>query len=421
MRLALAQTNFKGDCRMNKKLLAVAVAGAFAAPAVALAQNSTVQVYGKVSIELGYADQGGGRPNTDSFMTPGGSAVGIKGEEKLGGGLSAWFQCENSADVRGLNQDGWCDRNSALGMKGGFGNVYFGKWDTPFKRAFVGQFGSTETGLGGSTFLLTGNSTGTGATGGQGASQSLSRNVWKRRETSLATYESPQFSGFQVLGAFNFANATSVTDGTTNAKPRIWSLAGTYSNGPLALALAYEKHVDFGSGFTGTGGDDRGWTVGASYTFMGNLQIGAQYVDYKYEMGGGTDVKKDNWIISGDWNISGPHHLMGNYVSAGKSKGTATTSPGGGNGTITAPLFVGNAVSAAAGLCAVGATCVVSGTGAYTWNIAYQYDFSKRTLARIGYINLHNDSAASYGLGGLGAVTPGSSQSAFFMYSEMKF
>src|SRR6478752_9319157 len=102
--------------RMNKKLMAVAVAGALVAPAAALAQ-STVTVYGKATVEFGYADQGAGRPNTDIFQTPGGSAVGFKGEEKLGGGLSAWFQCESSADVRGMNQDGFCTLNSALGMK----------------------------------------------------------------------------------------------------------------------------------------------------------------------------------------------------------------------------------------------------------------------------------------------------------------
>jgi predicted porin len=35
--------------------------------------------------------------------------------------------------VRGLNQDGFCGRNSAIGMKGTFGNLHFGRWDTPFK------------------------------------------------------------------------------------------------------------------------------------------------------------------------------------------------------------------------------------------------------------------------------------------------
>ena len=69
-------------------------------------------------------------------------ALSQKAEEKLGGGLSAWFQCESTADPRGQGQEGWCSRNSALGLKGGFGNLFIGNWDTPFKRtqAYDGDF-----------------------------------------------------------------------------------------------------------------------------------------------------------------------------------------------------------------------------------------------------------------------------------------
>ena len=41
---------------MQKKLLAVAVAGALGAPAFALAQTSTVQIYGTMYVEYGYVD-----------------------------------------------------------------------------------------------------------------------------------------------------------------------------------------------------------------------------------------------------------------------------------------------------------------------------------------------------------------------------
>jgi predicted porin len=159
---------------MNKSLMAVAVAGAFITPALVFAQTATVQVYGRATVEYGYADQGTGRPNTDMFQTPGGSAVGFKGQEQLGGGMSAWFQCESSADVRGLNQDGFCSRNSAIGLKGGWGNLHFGRWDTPFKRATLGMVGAGDTGLLGAAFTMVGNSTGTAATGGQGGSVTLS-------------------------------------------------------------------------------------------------------------------------------------------------------------------------------------------------------------------------------------------------------
>jgi predicted porin len=441
---------------MNKKLMAVAVAGAFVTPAVALAQNSTVQIYGKVTAEYGYADQGSGRPNTDIFQTPGGANVGFKGEEKLGGGLSAWFQCESSADVRGMNCDGFCTRNSAIGLKGGFGNLHFGRWDTPFKRAgATGTIGSLETGLFGSSFLFSGNSTGTIATGGV----SLGRNIWKRREASEIYYESPVFSGFQVLASFSAANATAALDTTTNAKPRVTSIAGTYNNGPLNIGLAYEKHTDFGNGsvgtaavaskagsaafpnqfiaggtnvitaFTqpvnaagataGTGGDDRGWTVGANYTFAGQFQVGVQYIDTKYDMGNGQDLKKQNWHLGADWNFSGPHHVMGSYVDAGNSKGSYVGTAG-----AAVPGMTGNGAIAAPNILVGGVITPNAGTGGKFWTLAYQYDFSKRTLVRVGYSKVDNDTGAIYSLGGLTTPTGtavGTSQSAWIMYTEHKF
>jgi predicted porin len=335
---------------MNRKLMAAAVAGAFAAPALVYAQNATVQVYGRANVEYGYVDQGNNRPDTDMFQTPGGSAVGFKGQENLGGGLAAWFQCESSADVRGLNQDGFCSRNSAIGLRGGWGNLFFGKWDTPFKRAgAVGTVGTGETGVQGASFLTFGNSTGGGASGGQGTSQSLGRNVWKRRETSTVNYESPDFGGFKFGVAYSSANATSAVDATTNARPRVGSIGGSYSNGPLNIGLGYEKHWDFGNGANGIvlgaggGHNDEAWTVGISYNFMGSLLVGAQYIDQKYEVGGGGDVKKKNWHLGADWNFGGPHHIMGAYTQAGDSKGSATPAQvalsgiTAGNGAIVAP------------------------------------------------------------------------------------
>jgi predicted porin len=391
---------------MNKKLMAAAVAGAFVTPALVYAQNATVQVYGRATFEYGYADQGSGRPNSDIFQTPGGSAVGFKGQEQLGGGLSAWFQCESSADVRGVNQDGFCGRNSGIGLRGGWGNLHFGRWDTPFKRATIGMVGAGDTGLLGAAFTAVGNSTGTGAAA---PGVSLSRNVWKRRESSTINYESPSFSGFQILGSFSAANgATSSTDLTTADKPRVGSIAATYSNGPLAIAAAYEKHYDFGA--VGGANDDRGWTIGATYNFMGNLLVGIQYFDYKYETSTTSEAKKKNWFIGADWNFAGPHHVLGAYVNAGDTKGNATAAQfaaaglGGGNGALAAPG--GN-------------------TGADFWEIMYGYDFSKRTTMKVGYVKLNNDSAAVYSLGGLatigGAAAAGSigtNQSAWVMYGQ---
>jgi predicted porin len=437
MRSAQAQTNFKGDFGMQKKLLAVAVAGALAAPGIALAQTSTVQIYGALNFEYGWADQGTGRPSVDYSDTPGGSNIGFKGEEKLGGNLSAWFQCESSADVRGYDQTGFCTRNSAVGLKGGFGNAHFGRWDTPMKRALgpgsVGAIG--ETGILGMSFLPWGGSGGADATVSNDGAQ---RQRWKRREAGLLYYESPNFSGFQVLAAFSAGNAAAdglggnsasangpATDLSPNPKPRVWSLAGTYNAGPLSVGLGYERHADFGahqgapadcsitapltvpaagtvvacgaSTLATIGLDDDAWSLSAAYTFMGTLKVGFTYLDADYEMAAGQTMGKKTWTIGAEWNVSGPHTLFAMYANADDTDGISATSIGG-NGGITSPC---TAVSAT-GVC----TPRAGGTGGDAWHISYQYAFSKRTSLGVGYTRVSNDSASnSYRIGNTAAHT----------------
>jgi predicted porin len=327
----------------------------------------------------------------DYADTPGGSAIGFRGEEKLGGGLSAWFQCETSADIRGVDQVGLCSRNSAVGFKGGFGNLHFGRWDTPMKRALnQGTVGAYATGILGMSFMAFGGSGGADATGT--GSDAPNRQRWKRREASLVYYESPNFNGFQVLAAFSPGNRASdlpVTDLDPNPKPRIFSLAGTYIRGPLAIGLGYEKHVDFGAHQAGAtvGLDDWAWGISAAYTFAKSVKVGATYLDANYETGPAMEMDKKTFTIGVDWSISGPHSLHAQYVWADDTDGNSTVSIGG-NGGITSPIDPGT------GLPRPG------GTGGDAISLAYQYAFSKRTRVRIGYVKVDNDSQSnSYRIG----------------------
>ena len=60
---------------MKKKALALAVAGALGAPALALAQASTVQLYGQVRADYQYLKQGDGLKSVDAFS--GRQSVGV--------------------------------------------------------------------------------------------------------------------------------------------------------------------------------------------------------------------------------------------------------------------------------------------------------------------------------------------------------
>jgi predicted porin len=375
---------------MRKKLMAVAIGSAFAAPLVASAADapgsSTVQIFGTIWLEYAFhVDQGrSATPGTpdlsrvDFLQAAPFSEIGFKGEERLGGGLSAWFQCASTFDLRGESQTGFCTRNSALGLKGGFGSVYIGNWDTPFKRTTSPTLvGANDLGVWGAAFLLTGDSI-TDAVGANRAS-------FRKRQSNSINYDSPTFGGFQVMGTFSSSQpATGTLSSATNSKPRLWSLGGQYSAGPLYVSAAYEEHRDY-AGPTGPDSSrDRGWQLGAAYT-VGPVRFGGLYTRQKFDVVGG-DVTAKAWHAGVDWTIAGPHGLKASYTQAGNMTGVA-------GAIVGTPSGPGYRPAPTPGM----------DTGARLYAVRYIYNFSKRTEFDAGYVRLHNDSGAAYNLGGLNA------------------
>src|SRR5713226_1067969 len=134
---------------MQKKLLTMAVAGALAAPGLALAQASGTEVYGTINMAFGnFKYTEGTAARTNDGATPGASIpsvskwdvangasnYGVRSRESLGGGLSGWVQIEQNAPLeRSSNQAiKPASRNSAIGIQGGFGNFFIGQWTTPW-------------------------------------------------------------------------------------------------------------------------------------------------------------------------------------------------------------------------------------------------------------------------------------------------
>jgi len=117
---------------MQKKLLGMAVATALAAPAAAFAQ-SAVQVYGTAHMSFNSTKYGAatsGEPGVSKFsIASHASNFGIRSSESLGGGMTGWVQyefnvkMERDFDLSGANGS---TRNTAIGLRGNFGNVYLG-------------------------------------------------------------------------------------------------------------------------------------------------------------------------------------------------------------------------------------------------------------------------------------------------------
>ena len=399
---------------MQKKLIAAAVAGALGMPAVALAQNATVNIYGRIYMEYGFVNQGQAstpgtltgtidRVQADLIQAPG-SMIGFRGEEKLGGGLSAWFQCESSADFRGQNGDGFCTRNSALGLKGNFGSLFVGNWQTPFTLARI-TTGSNETGVFGTAALLTGHSTTVGdSTGPQ---------LFARRQMNSVNYHSPNFGGFSFRASTTAANSATARSSTdANAKPRLYSVAGQYANGPLQITAAYEQHNSIhGTGAAaaaapfaavaaiaagGFSGDESAWLVGGAYTFGGKFKLGGMYTRQKWDTVGGVGVfavpagavgesSVNAWQLGFEWAVAGPHSIKGAYTRASDVTGSGAAATGG--------------LRPAAG----GGTVAGGSTGAKMYQARYFYALSKRTDFSIGMNHVKNDTYGGYNINGVGA------------------
>jgi predicted porin len=368
---------------MQKKLIAVAVAGALAAPAAALAQ-STVQVFGNMYMEYGFINQGannvgGADPANPDFLQSPGSEIGFKGEEKLGGGMSAWFQCASTADIRGQGPQGFCSRNSAIGLKGSFGNFFIGLWDNPYKRSRVGNTGARDTGAFGTAHLLHGGP-GTLAIG-------ATPNAFARRQQNSINYDTPVFGGFQGMVSVSSTNtSTNALASAATAKQRNFSVAGVYRQGPLAIGVGYANNDKTYA----AGTDADAWHISASYQ-LGSVKLGAAYVDMDGNPTAATNVERKNYHLGAEWKLSGPHNVHFAYTRAGDTKGSLGSTLGGGAASVNNP-----AVNAA------------GNTGAKLWQVKYVHDLSKRTFTSVGYTHLKNDTNGNYNLNGLGLANVGS-------------
>jgi predicted porin len=275
---------------MNKKVMALAVAGALAAPAAALAQ---VQIGGSITLFYYQHD-----PDNDSIARTGDimetsePEIYVRGEDKLGGGNSAWFQCTSSLDglVNGTSpasNAGWCGRNSGIGFRGGFGNVFFGNWDQPQKLVFNrgrGWFGGTNAFTGGSAVLLNGGSA-------SGSTNAQNTNTFFRRQANSLNYHSPNWGGFSFQAAFSAANESTGNPDSAPLDPRMASLGGHFATGPLYVGLGFELHQDYNPAAqavgTGagqySGGDDTTVTLVVGLRF-GGFNVRAMYNASEYEV-----------------------------------------------------------------------------------------------------------------------------------------
>lgn len=239
---------------MNKQLLAMAVAGAIFAPAIA---SADVTVYGRVQVEYNVEDSDGVSGSSQSVDDEAGqSRLGVKFDEKLGDGLTAFGKVEFRLDAADVNRTGTngggnygSQRNTVLGqreafvgLKSSWGSIAAGSFHSPYKTA-----GGVKWDPWAATHLQARRAGGMTGGAGFGGHNGFIRNA--------IYYTSPDVNGFKAAfaispdetnsGAGNGSICGDSTDtacttaGSTNGDDNDWGLSVEYKNGPWNAIFAH--------------------------------------------------------------------------------------------------------------------------------------------------------------------------------------
>ena len=286
---------------MQKKLIALAVAGVLTAP---MAAQAGAEVYGKARVSVDFNDNGDtttGNEDSAISVTSHSSRFGIKGSEDLGGGLAAIYQIEREvsweesnvvnkescADVRDAAGTGSVEicstdtnnlkaRNTFVGLKGDFGQVRLGKHDTPYKMATkkIDVFADT-------------------------AADYNAVVQHDTRADNVIAYISPDMSGFSFAGAYVPSYADDNLPMTSDESDRdAISLMGAYKMDGLGLSLAYESlGAAGGNDASGKATDAESTKIGVSYT-MDKTTLGLVYQMNEDDAAGSAALDQDVIYLS---------------------------------------------------------------------------------------------------------------------------
>jgi predicted porin len=400
---------------MNKKIAAVAVAGLFAAPAVALAQSSvTISGQLKMSLENSKVSdfsslRTGANTNKSLYgVADDSSRIVFNIREDLGGGLAAIGQLDirvKPDELQGAAQPNGniVNGNSHLGLQSkSWGRIFFGRQDLHYFNTSANINAKNSLRADSVSLLAFG---GTGLTAIAGAT----------RTQNVVHYTTPNWGGFTGIIAYSSnptaADADMVAGSGTlsdDRKGRAWHLNPNYAAANWQVGYSYWNSKPDGGTVVPTAvpaGTIAG--LGTLTTMLGTSNQVSHRLYGHYEFGFGLKVglawdssklkletdlpafsanatisKRTAWSIPFQYSFMGKHQITGHYTKANKDSKIDD-------------IGIGN-------------------TGANMWALGYSYDLSKRTSMGITYARINNKANASYNLFtnaslgvGQGGVLPG--------------
>lgn len=213
--------------KFSKSLIAAAAALTLATTAQAEVKSSgLVEIYGRANLSVDMLDDGANYSSTN--LSSNASRLGLRGSKKFGNLTGIWQieqQIEVNLDNSTATNNRLASRDTFAGLRGDFGTVRVGKFDTPFKVAR-------------GPFNLFGDE--------MGDMRNLTRvgaGKFDERLNNMLEYQTPVMNGFQARVAHSFHSGVSVESSNgVEKKKDATSLSLGYKAGNIDATLAYETY-----------------------------------------------------------------------------------------------------------------------------------------------------------------------------------
>ncbi len=305
---------------MKKSLIALAVLATTAGAALA---QSSVTLYGRIDTSFG-ADKLNGVSTTRLYSgNLSTSRLGFRGTEDLGGGLKAIFGLEGALGTD-TGAFGGFDRQSIVGLSGGFGTIKLGRHDTSFDDIRDLSIGSN---LWDSEFSPT------------KIAYTAGVPDYSSRASNQIRYESPSFGGFTV--GLGYA-----LDEDPTIKGDVSSYNLRYRNGPLDIGIGFQDQKANNREYTAisgayhfgvarvsagynraeihNGAKADGYSIGVNVP-MGSLDFSVGYAYSKAKAAGVTTAKGSALAAGVTYALSKRTRLYGAYLDGDVENGAGVT------------------------------------------------------------------------------------------------
>jgi predicted porin len=280
----------RGDSQMQKKIIALAVAGLVSGTAFA---QSTVTIDGIMDMGYQYSwgVASGSHTKNMSQIKSGwdGSRVGFHGVEDLGNGLKVGFDATAGFDIDTGKSYGnaLMSEGSSVYVAGNFGTVKAGYFSSVLDSDISAIDVTGRHAYLGADLLI-----GTG------------------KESNHVSYISPDLSGFKVIAGYssnvNNGNTQDVVPTIDLATPNIraYDVGATYKNGPIAVGagyIGYRPQNNFSNSANDVGNASE-WQAGASYNF-GPAAVSLYYAVQKRDQDGPLFNNVEDMDKSKAWSL----------------------------------------------------------------------------------------------------------------------